>query len=230
MQATVDTFVEERPAFAPTVLYGGRANGTWYSYETTLKRVIDVAFSLPVLLATIPIWLAIAVAIKLESPGPVLFVQERVGRGGARFSMLKFRSMFADAEQRLEEVLPLNEATGPVFKLRRDPRITRVGRVLRRSSLDELPQLINVLRGEMSLVGPRPPIPAEVDQYRPSDLIRLAVKPGLTCWWQIRGRSDCDFDTWMRYDRTYVADLSLRTDLRILFGTIGAVIRGHGAY
>ncbi len=230
MQATIEPGVEERLPFSPNVLSAATATRRWYSYDTTLKRVIDVVLSVSVLVATLPLWLAIAVAIKLDSPGPVLFVQERVGRAGKRFQMLKFRSMHAGAERRLEEIRSLSEVSGPVFKLRRDPRITRVGRILRRSSLDELPQLINVLRGEMSLVGPRPPIPAEVDQYRPSDFIRLSVKPGLTCWWQIRGRSDCDFDTWMRYDRTYVAQLSLLTDVRILLGTIGAVIRGGGAY
>ncbi len=230
MQATIDRGVEDPISVAPVLLNGVTTKRTWYSYETTLKRVIDIALSLAVLVAIIPLWLAIALAIRLDSPGPVLFVQERVGRGGTRFPMLKFRSMYADAERRFEEVRTLNEVSGPVFKLRRDPRITRVGRILRRSSLDELPQLINVLRGHMSLVGPRPPLPAEVDHYRPSDLVRLTVKPGLTCWWQIRGRSDCDFDTWMRYDQTYVAGLSLMTDVRILLGTIGAVIRGGGAY
>jgi lipopolysaccharide/colanic/teichoic acid biosynthesis glycosyltransferase len=230
MQATIEPAAEDRIAFAPALLNVALAKRTWYSYETTLKRVIDIALTVAVLVATIPLWLAIAVVIKLDSPGPVLFVQERVGRGGVRFPMLKFRSMYADAERRFEEVRALNEVSGPVFKLRRDPRITRVGRFLRRSSLDELPQLINVLQGHMSLVGPRPPIPDEVDHYRPSDLIRLTVKPGLTCWWQIRGRSECDFDTWMRYDQTYVAGLSLLTDVRILLGTIRAVIRGGGAY
>ena len=222
MQATIETSIDDLVAASP--------RRRTRIYETTVKRALDLCLGAVVLLATLPLWLLIAAAILVESPGPVFFMQERVGQGGTRFRLLKFRSMFPDAEQRLEEVRHLNEVSGPVFKLRRDPRITRTGRVLRRFSLDELPQLINVLRGEMSLVGPRPPLPAEVDHYRPSDSIRLTVKPGLTCWWQIRGRSECDFDTWMRYDQEYVAGLSLLTDLRILRGTIGAVLRGRGAY
>lgn len=226
MQATIPAGIENSPTSAPNA----RGRQTRHLYETTLKRAMDVVLSALALIATIPLWLAIAAAIKIDSSGPVLYVQERVGRGGEHFRMLKFRSMYADAERRLEEVRHLNEVSGPVFKLRRDPRVTRIGRLLRRSSLDELPQLINILRGEMSLVGPRPPLQSEVDSYRPSDMVRLSIKPGLTCWWQIRGRSECDFDTWMRYDQAYVAQISLVTDLRILLGTIAAVISGRGAY
>jgi exopolysaccharide biosynthesis polyprenyl glycosylphosphotransferase len=202
----------------------------WWSYEATLKRAFDIVLSLLGLVATFPLLLAIALAIKLESPGAPIFVQERVGLEGRHFRFYKFRSMFADAEQRRAEVLELNEADGPVFKLRRDPRITRLGSLLRRTSLDELPQLYNVLKGDMSLVGPRPPIPSEVAQYRPSDAIRLSVKPGITCWWQVRGRSDCSFDQWMEYDREYVRSISLAVDLRILLRTVVAVISCAGAY
>jgi exopolysaccharide biosynthesis polyprenyl glycosylphosphotransferase len=202
----------------------------WWSYEATLKRAFDIVLSLLGLVATFPLLLAIALAIKLESPGGPIFVQERVGLEGRHFRFYKFRSMFADAEQRRAEVLELNEADGPVFKLRRDPRITRLGSLLRRTSLDELPQLYNVLKGDMSLVGPRPPIPSEVAQYRPSDAIRLSVKPGITCWWQVRGRSDCSFDQWMEYDREYVRSISLAVDLRILLRTVVAVISCAGAY
>ena len=202
----------------------------WWSYESTLKRALDIVLSLLGLLATSPLLLAIALAIKLESPGAPIFVQERVGLHGRRFRFYKFRSMFADAERRKAEVLKLNEADGPVFKLRKDPRITRVGSILRRTSLDELPQLYNVLKGDMSLVGPRPPIPSEVVQYRPSDAVRLSVKPGITCWWQVLGRSDCSFDQWMEYDREYVRSISLAVDLRILMRTVGAVVSMTGAY
>ena len=195
-----------------------------------LKRVIDVLLASIVLIATTPLWLMLALAIKLDSPGPVIFTQERVGRRGRHFRFHKFRSMHIDAEQRLAEVLAHNEIDGPVFKMRNDPRITRVGVILRRTSLDELPQLINVLRGEMSLVGPRPPLPREVAQYRPSDMIRLHVKPGLTCLWQINGRSEIGFEQWMEYDREYVSSMSFWLDLNILMRTVWVVISGRGAY
>lgn len=202
----------------------------WWSYESTLKRFFDIALALLGLLATLPICIAIAIAVKLESPGSAIFSQERVGLNGERFRFYKFRSMYVDAEQRRAELLALNESDGPVFKLRKDPRITRVGRFLRRTSLDELPQLFNVLRGDMSMVGPRPPLPAEVKEYRPSDAVRLTVKPGITCWWQVSGRSDCSFDQWMEYDREYVRTVSFAVDVRILIRTVSAVISGAGAY
>jgi lipopolysaccharide/colanic/teichoic acid biosynthesis glycosyltransferase len=182
------------------------------------------------LVASLPLSLAIIIAIKLDSPGPALFVQERVGRYGHHFRFYKFRSMYVDAERRLSELQMHNEVDGPVFKMRKDPRISKVGAFLRRSSLDELPQLINVLKGEMSLVGPRPPLPREVEQYRPSDKIRLSVKPGLTCLWQIRGRSTLGFDTWMEYDREYISNVSLWVDVSILVRTVWAVLSTRGAY
>lgn len=202
----------------------------WYSYHSTLKRAFDIALAGLVLVATLPLWLFIVIAIKLDSHGPAIFVQERVGLRGRRFRFYKFRSMVRDAESRKLEVKHLNEVDGPVFKAKADPRLTRVGRLLRRTSLDELPQLINVLKGEMSMVGPRPPTPDEVAQYRPNDLVRLAVKPGLTCWWQIRGRSCLDFETWMAFDREYVYGLSFWVDVSILVRTVGAVLGGRGAY
>jgi lipopolysaccharide/colanic/teichoic acid biosynthesis glycosyltransferase len=202
----------------------------WYSYNSTLKRLLDVTVAGLVLLATLPIWLAIIVAIRLDSPGPAIFVQERVGLRGRRFRFYKFRSMTNGADGMKAHLRHLSEVDGPVFKLRTDPRVTRIGRLLRRSSLDELPQLLNVLKGEMSLVGPRPPVPEEVAQYRPSDMVRLAVKPGITCWWQVRGRSMVDFDTWMAYDREYVYGLSFWVDARILIRTLWAVLSCRGAY
>jgi lipopolysaccharide/colanic/teichoic acid biosynthesis glycosyltransferase len=200
------------------------------SYEATLKRALDVLLASLGLVVTLPIWLAMILAIKLDSPGPAFFVQERVGRYGSRFRFYKFRSMYVDAEQKLAELKHRNEVDGPVFKMRRDPRVSRVGMFLRRTSLDELPQLLHVLNGEMSIVGPRPPLPSEVERYRPEDMIRLSVRPGLTCLWQVRGRSTLGFEKWMEYDREYVRDLSLWTDMRIIFQTIGAVISCRGAY
>jgi lipopolysaccharide/colanic/teichoic acid biosynthesis glycosyltransferase len=202
----------------------------WFDYENGLKRGLDILLAGLGLLATIPIWVVVIVAIKLDSPGRAVFIQERVGRHGRTFRFLKFRSMYVDAEARLAELRAHNELEGPVFKMRRDPRITRVGAFLRRTSLDELPQLLNVLKGDMSMVGPRPPLPREVAQYRPSDRVRLTVKPGLTCLWQIRGRSTVGFDTWMEYDREYIDQLSLRLDLSILFRTVWAVLSARGAY
>jgi lipopolysaccharide/colanic/teichoic acid biosynthesis glycosyltransferase len=202
----------------------------WYSYNSTLKRLLDMSLAGFVLLATLPIWLAIIVAIRLDSPGPAIFVQERVGIRGRRFRFYKFRSMADGADRMKAQLKHLSEVDGPVFKLRSDPRVTRVGKFLRQTSLDELPQLINVLRGEMSLVGPRPPVPEEVAQYRPSDMVRLAVKPGLTCWWQVRGRSKIDFDTWMAFDREYVYGLNFWVDAQILVRTVWAVLSCRGAY
>jgi exopolysaccharide biosynthesis polyprenyl glycosylphosphotransferase len=202
----------------------------WFQYQYGLKRFLDIVIATLGLVGSLPCWLAIGIAIKLDSPGPILHIQERVGLNGRRFRFYKFRSMYEDAEKRLEALLVHNEATGPVFKMRNDPRITRVGAIIRRSSLDELPQLINILRGDMSLVGPRPPLPREVEQYRLSDHLRLSVKPGLTCLWQISGRSDCTFDQWMELDLNYVQNQSLKLDLTILVRTFWAVLSCRGAY
>jgi len=202
----------------------------WLGYEEALKRLLDIVLATLGLVATLPVWLVIVLAIKLDSPGPAIFVQQRVGLHGRHFRFYKFRSMYADAEQRLAEVQAHNEIDGPVFKMRKDPRVSKVGAFLRRTSLDELPQLINVLRGEMSLVGPRPPLPREVEQYRPGDIIRLSVKPGLTCLWQVSGRSNVSFDQWMEFDREYVRNMSLWLDLQILLRTVWVVVSCRGAY
>jgi lipopolysaccharide/colanic/teichoic acid biosynthesis glycosyltransferase len=202
----------------------------WWSYGTTVKRGLDLLLALAFLLCSLPIWALIVIAIRLDSPGPAFFSQERVGLRGRPFRFYKFRSMQDGADRAKVRVLHLNEVDGPVFKARTDPRVTRVGRLLRRTSLDELPQLINVVRGDMSLVGPRPPLPEEVANYRSTDMVRLAVRPGLTCWWQVRGRSNCDFDTWMAYDREYVYGMSLGIDIVILLKTVWAVLSCRGAY
>jgi exopolysaccharide biosynthesis polyprenyl glycosylphosphotransferase len=195
-----------------------------------LKRVTDLALTSAGLLMAWPLFLFIAVLIKLDSPGPVLYRQRRVGKDGRLFDMLKFRSMYRDADRRRAELSAVNEATGPLFKMRNDPRVTRVGRILRRTSLDEIPQLLNVLRGEMSLVGPRPPIPAEVEQYEPWQLGRLRAVPGMTGLWQVSGRSEVSFHDMVRLDLHYIRNWSLSLDLEILWRTLPAVIGHRGAY
>nr|WP_106215745.1 sugar transferase [Kineococcus rhizosphaerae] len=177
-----------------------------------------------------PLFLALAVAIKLDSKGPVFFRQQRIGKDGNSFPMMKFRSMVADAEEILLQLRDLTDGNGVLFKMKVDPRITRIGRVLRRYSLDELPQLINIVRGEMSLVGPRPPLQKEVDEYGFDMRRRLLVKPGLTGLWQINGRSDLDWDESVRLDVRYVDNWSLAFDFMILWRTAGIVLRGRGAY
>lgn len=193
------------------------------------KRAFDVLGSAFALVVFAPLFLAITVAIRLDSPGPVFFRQRRVGLNGRAFQMLKFRSMYQDAEQRLEALLAHNEMNGPVFKMKNDPRVTPVGRFLRRTSLDELPQFWNVLKGDMSLVGPRPPIPSEVRQYKRWQRRRLSVRPGITCLWQISGRNNIDFDRWMELDLEYIDSWSLWTDLAICLKTIPAVLTTRGA-
>lgn len=193
------------------------------------KRTVDLGVSALVLTLSLPLILLIALAIKLSSKGPVFFRQIRCGLNGRRFTLLKFRTMVANAEQRRGELLHLNEMDGPVFKLKRDPRVTPVGRFLRKFSLDELPQLWNVLKGDMSLVGPRPPIPEEVASYKRWQRRRLSMKPGLTCLWQISGRNQVDFDRWMELDLEYIDSWSPLLDLKILLKTIPAVLSGRGA-
>ena len=207
-----------------------RAAPAPFPYESAAKRALDIALAAVGLVATLPLWVAIVIAIRLDSPGPAIFVQERVGLRGRRFRFYKFRSMHTDAEARLEELETSNEVSGPVFKMRSDPRVTRIGAMLRRTSLDELPQLLNVLKGEMSMVGPRPPLPKEVARYRPSDVERLTVKPGLTCLWQVSGRSTIGFDEWMELDRKYIRSMSLGLDLSILLRTAWAVLSCKGAF
>lgn len=193
------------------------------------KRVGDLLISAAVLVLTLPLIALIALAIRLTSDGAVLFRQTRCGLNGRRFTLYKFRTMVEGAEERREELEALNEMRGPVFKVRDDPRVTRVGRLLRRFSLDELPQLWNVLRGDMSLVGPRPPIPAEVAQYERWQRRRLSMKPGLTCLWQVSGRNQIDFERWMEMDLQYIDSWSPVLDIKILLKTIPAVLSGRGA-
>jgi lipopolysaccharide/colanic/teichoic acid biosynthesis glycosyltransferase len=199
-------------------------------YTSFGKRALDVALGSVALAAATPVIALAAAAIKLDSRGPVFHRAVRVGRNGRKFTFLKLRSMQVGAEELRGLLLHLNQAEGPAFKLHNDPRVTRVGRWLRKLSLDELPQLFHVLQGHMSLVGPRPPFPEEVERYEPWMLRRLSVRPGLTCLWQIRGRSDLSFEEWMRLDLEYVDRLSFGLDLKILALTIPAVLSARGAY
>ena len=199
-------------------------------YRRGGKRLLDVVLASAGMLVAVPVLAVAAVAIQLDSPGPVFHRAVRVGKDGRRFTFLKLRSMRADAEELRGLLLHRNITKGPTFKLHDDPRVTRVGRLLRKTSLDELPQLIHVVTGEMSLVGPRPPFPEEVEHYEPWMRRRLDTRPGLTCLWQIRGRSDLPFDEWMRLDVEYVERCSLALDLKILLLTVPAVLSGRGAY
>lgn len=194
------------------------------------KRVFDLIVVLLLIPVALPFMILTAVAIKLDSPGPILFRQERVGKWGQTFKCLKFRSMYVDAEARKQELMHLNEADGVVFKIKKDPRVTRVGRLIRKLSLDELPQLFNVILGTMSLVGPRPPVPIEVVQYEFDHFRRLDATPGITGLQQVMGRSDISFARWVELDVQYIEEQSLRKDLWILLMTIPAVISGKGAY
>jgi len=195
-----------------------------------VKRALDVVVSALLLLVLSPVFAVIAVAVKLSSPGPVIFRQRRVGLGGEEFWMLKFRSMVSNAEAVLPTLLDQSEGNGVLFKMRHDPRVTKVGRVLRRFSLDELPQLVNVLRDEMSLVGPRPPLRSEVEQYSDWAHRRLLVKPGITGLWQVSGRSDLSWEDSIRLDLYYVENWSLMGDLVLLWRTIRVVAKADGAY
>ena len=199
-------------------------------YLRTGKRLLDVAGAAAALVIASPLLLLAAIAIKLESRGPVLYRSTRIGRGGRPFTFLKLRSMVHDADRHRHRLKHLNECDGPVFKMNRDPRVTRVGRFLRVTSIDEIPQFVNVLVGHMSLVGPRPPIPEEVAQYEPWQLRRLDVRPGLTCLWQISGRSRIGFQEWMRLDLEYIRRQSFALDMNILIRTVPAVLSREGAY
>ncbi|HTQ78463.1 MAG TPA: sugar transferase, partial [Thermoanaerobaculia bacterium] len=193
------------------------------------KRVLDVALASLTLVLAMPAVGAIALLIKLTSGGNILFRQTRCGLNGRSFTLYKFRTMVEGAHEQRGELLHLNEMDGPVFKLKSDPRVTWFGRFLRKFSLDELPQLWNVLRGDMSLVGPRPPIPEEVAHYQRWQRRRLAMKPGLTCLWQISGRNNIDFERWMQLDLEYIDSWSPLLDLKILLKTIPVVLSGRGA-
>jgi len=198
-------------------------------WQLFIKRGTDFIVSLVALVLLAPVLLLIAVVIKLNSRGPLFFKQVRNGMNGREFTLLKFRSMVVGAEKMQEELIALNEMDGPVFKIKDDPRLTKIGKFMRKTSLDELPQLINVLKGDMSLVGPRPPIPGEVTNYKTWQRRRLSLRPGITCFWQISGRNEIDFERWMKLDLKYIDNWSLWLDFKILLRTIPVVLFGIGA-
>lgn len=221
------SYVDELQGVPVTTIQSGPAD----SWQLVMKRLIDIVGSAVLLLALAPLFAIITLLIKLDSPGPIFFAQQRVGFNKRRFRMLKFRTMMDGSDQQQYMLEHLNEVQGPVFKIKSDPRITRLGRFLRRFSIDELPQLINVFKGEMSLVGPRPlPVRdvARIDaQWHKR---RFSIKPGITCLWQVSGRSNIGFNDWVRLDLDYIDKWSLGLDLLILLKTIPAVFKGPGAY
>lgn len=183
------------------------------------KRITDVLFSGIGLIILSPVFVIVAIAIKLDSKGPIFFKQDRVGKDEELFSMYKFRSMVVNAEELKKELENQNEMSGPMFKMKKDPRITRVGRFIRKTSIDELPQLVNVIKGDMSLVGPRPSLPKEVEQFEPWMKERLTVQPGITCFWQVMGRNSIPFEEWMKLDLKYVRERNYFLDIKLIFKT-----------
>ena len=200
-------------------------------FYLTSKRIIDIILSIIGLLCLSPLMIVIIILIKLEDwKGQVIFKQIRVGEMGKPFYIYKFRSMVSNAEERKGELIEKNEANGPVFKMRDDPRVKRIGKFIRKTSIDELPQLFNVLKGEMSLVGPRPPLPQEVELYTKYQWQRLTVVPGLTCYWQVNGRSNIQFDQWIDMDLQYICDRSLWVDIKLILKTIFVLLGSKGAF
>ena len=195
-----------------------------------LKRCLDIVSSMIGLIVLSPIIILVAIAIKLESKGPVLFSQDRVGKNGKIFKIYKMRSMVQNAEELKEKLLEQNEMSGPMFKMKDDPRITKVGKFIRKTSIDELPQLINVIKGDMSLVGPRPSLPKEVKEFEPWMYERLAVKPGLTCYWQVMGRNNIDFEDWMKLDIKYVRERNFFLDIKLIFKTFFVLFGDKNAH
>lgn len=194
------------------------------------KRTLDIICSLIGLIILSPLIGIIMILIKFESKGEVIFSQERIGLNGERFNMHKFRSMVPNAEELKKKLLEQNEMSGPMFKMKDDPRITKIGKFIRKTSIDELPQLINVLKGEMSLVGPRPSLPNEVEKFEPWMLKRLEVKPGLTCYWQVAGRNNIDFEEWMKLDINYVNDRNMLLDIKLIFKTFFVLFGDENAH
>lgn len=204
------------------------------TYEKSLgyyfiKRCIDIVGSIVGLVLLSPVFLITAIWVKIDSKGPVFFIQERVGKDGKLFNMYKFRSMCIDAEDKLSKLKSKNEMSGPMFKIKEDPRITKAGRFIRRTSIDELPQLYNVLMGDMSLVGPRPNLPREVNQFTPYQRQKLIVKPGITCYWQVMGRNSIGFEEWMKMDIRYVKERSTYLDIKLIFKTFWVLFGDENA-
>ena len=201
-----------------------------FSLYEVIKRLIDVVCSFLGVLVLSPLFIIIAIIIKTTSKGPVFFSQKRVGKNGKEFDMYKFRSMVVNAEELKEKLAAQNEMSGPMFKMKDDPRVTKVGKFIRKTSIDELPQLWNVLKGDMSLVGPRPSLPKEVAQFEEWMHKRLEVKPGLTCYWQVSGRNNIDFEDWMKLDIKYVEERSTWIDIKLIFNTVGVLFGDKNAH
>lgn len=195
-----------------------------------LKRTMDIVASVIGLILLSPVILIVGILIRLESEGEIIFSQNRIGLNGKKFKMFKFRSMVPNAEELKKKLLEQNEMSGPMFKMKDDPRITKLGKFIRKTSIDELPQLINVLKGEMSLVGPRPSLPHEVEKFEPWMMKRIEVKPGLTCYWQVAGRNNIDFEEWMQLDIDYVNDRSLMLDIKLIFKTFFVLFGDKNAH
>lgn len=201
-----------------------------FSLYEVIKRLIDVVCSFLGVLVLSPLFIIIAIIIKITSKGPVFFSQKRVGKDGKEFEMYKFRSMVVNAEELKEKLAAQNEMSGPMFKMKDDPRVTKVGKFIRKTSIDELPQLWNVLKGDMSLVGPRPSLPKEVAQFEDWMYRRVEVKPGLTCYWQVIGRNNIDFEDWMKLDIKYVDERSTWVDIKLIFKTVGVLFGDKNAH
>lgn len=231
-----DTFVREKRAVDSgingniAVEYKEKQQGHSKKAYGIVKRLCDIMLSITALIVLIPLLLIVALIIYIDDPkGSPIFSQTRVGKNGKEFKFFKFRSMYCNAEERFEELLAQNEMDGPAFKIKDDPRITRVGKFIRKTSIDELPQLLNIFWGSMSVVGPRPPLPREVEQYSDYEKRRLEVTPGLTCYWQIQPkRNNVSFEEWMRMDIKYIEERSLWVDIKIILGTVKAVIFRYG--
>lgn len=194
-----------------------------------IKRIIDIIGSIFGLILLSPVMIITAATIKITSRGPVFFIQKRVGKNGKQFKMYKFRSMVVDAENHLEELKDKNEMSGPMFKIKDDPRVTNVGKFIRKTSIDELPQLFNILKGDMSLVGPRPNLPREVEKFNSYQRLKLLVKPGLTCYWQVMGRNSIDFDEWIELDINYIKERDTWVDIKLIFKTLKVLFGDENA-
>ena len=235
MRENIATETIERPVFTIVETDFGRYNMCEiYKRKSTayklIKRVMDVLLSAAALVVLSPVFLITAVAIKCEDNGPVFFAQQRAGKDMKPFYMYKFRSMYVNADEKFNEMMKNNEQTGHAFKIKKDPRITKVGKVIRRYSIDELPQLINIIKGDMSIVGPRPILTFQMEACSQYERQRLVVQPGLTCYWQIGGRADVTWEEWVELDLDYIEDMGIWTDLKMIVKTVPAVFSGDGAY
>ena len=201
-----------------------------FSFYEAIKRLIDIICSFVGILVLSPLFIIIAIIVKFTSKGPIFFSQKRVGRNGKEFDMYKFRSMVVNAEELKEKLAAQNEISGPMFKMKDDPRVTKVGKFIRKTSIDELPQLWNILKGDMSLVGPRPSLPKEVAQFEDWMYKRLEVKPGLTCYWQVSGRNNIDFEDWMKLDIRYVEERNLWIDIKLICKTVFVLFGDKNAH